>query len=344
MSLCDQHFHELSRGSVLYEPDITLMDMPCKEHEHLMEWGVRSRLVAPMIVRGELIGALVVASINADSFSGRHQSIAREVANQLAIGIHQARLNEQAMQHSAELESKVEERTSQLQSANAELEAFSYSVSHDLQAPLRHIQAYGGMVLESLRGRIDDDTMGQLNQVLQSSERMRRLIEDLLKLSRVAQTDLLIAKVDLSYVANTVVSDLRRSDPSRSIEVSISDGLWALCDKPLAQIVLTNLIGNAWKFTAKNPKPQISVGQVDEVFFVQDNGVGFDMAHASRLFGAFQRLHSDRDFAGTGIGLATVQRIINRHGGRLWAEAEPGVGATFYFTFSPRRSNRIGNF
>lgn len=242
-------------------------------------------------------------------------------------------------QLNAQLEQRVADRTAQLQAVNDELESFSYSVSHDLRAPLRHINGFSGALLEDYSDKLDETGKGYLKQVREASQEMAELIDDLLQLARVTRTEIIPETVDLTKMANSIIEDIRNADANRSVTVKISEGLTTLGDKHLLHILLTNLIGNAWKFSSKNANAQITFGQeqVDgkTVFFVCDNGAGFDMAFSDKLFGAFQRLHGTDEFEGTGIGLATVQRIINRHGGHVWAEGAVNVGATFYFTFPP---------
>ncbi|HVV00836.1 MAG TPA: ATP-binding protein, partial [Verrucomicrobiae bacterium] len=233
------------------------------------------------------------------------------------------------------LEQRVQERTSQLQTINKELEAFSYSVSHDLRAPLRSIRGFSEVLLERHSTQLDARGQDYLRRVCQSSEQMDKLIEDLLKLSRVGRAELQWRDVDLTAMAETIVDELRKNNPERHVEIKIAPGLRAYGDERLLRIVLDNLLQNAWKFTSKTAGPCITVERVPgspPAFCVRDNGAGFDMRHANRLFGVFQRLHTTSEFPGTGVGLATAQRILNRHGGRLWAEAQVDRGATFYFT------------
>ncbi len=232
------------------------------------------------------------------------------------------------------------------EATSRELEAFSYSVSHDLRAPLRSIDGFSQAVLEDAGDKLDPEARGHLDRVRAAAQRMASLIDDLLNLSRVSRQELKRDPVDVSALAHGVVDELRRAAPDRAVDVVIAADLRAVGDARLIEVLLENLIGNAWKFTSKNPPeraPRIEVGVRSDgavaAFFVKDNGAGFDMAYANKLFGAFQRLHSATEFDGTGIGLATVQRIAHRHGGRVWAEAEVGRGATFSFTLAAPSSS-----
>jgi signal transduction histidine kinase len=235
----------------------------------------------------------------------------------------------------AELERRVVERTSQLEAANRELEAFSYSVAHDLRAPLRGIDGFSQALIEDHAANLGPEGIRQLGFVRNAARRMAQIIDDLLRLSRVAQTELQRQRVDLSRMAREITDELQRSHPERSVEIEIQDALFVDGDHRLLRIVLDNLFSNAWKFTQKAERPRIELGgfesDASRVVFVRDNGVGFDMRHAQRLFRAFERLHAASEFEGSGIGLAIVQRIIQRHGGRVWVESEIGEGTTFSF-------------
>ncbi len=232
----------------------------------------------------------------------------------------------------------------ELDSTNRELEAFSYSVSHDLRSPLRAIDGFSQELLNRYSDKLDDKGVHYLRRIRAGTGRMGQLIDDLLKLSRVTRTEMQRVPVDLTALAEGVAAELREREPERTVHFTASPGLTAECDPALVQVVLENLLGNAWKFSAKNPTATVTFGQTEvagrPAFVVRDDGAGFDVAFADKMFGAFQRLHSDRQFTGTGIGLATVQRIVRRHGGEVWAEGAVGRGAAFFFTLAGPEDHR----
>jgi signal transduction histidine kinase len=232
--------------------------------------------------------------------------------------------------------SQVERSNRELATLNEELEAFSYSVSHDLRGPLRSMDGFSLVLLEDYGDKLDEEGKDALQRIRAATQRMGNLIDDLLRLSKVARADLRVTRVDLSAMAHEIADTLDRETPGRHVEWAIEPGLSVHADAALMRIAMLNLLQNAYKFTGKTERTRIRVGAKErdatKAFFVADNGVGFDMAHAEGLFGAFQRLHRMGDFPGTGIGLAIVQRIIRRHGGEIWAEAKVGEGATFFFS------------
>ena len=249
--------------------------------------------------------------------------------------------------HRHHLEAMVTERTAALEEANEELESFSYSVSHDLRAPLRSIDGFSHALLEDYADQLDDVGRDYLQRVRSSAQRMGMLIDDMLSLSRVMRHELNCKDIDLSAMAQAAVSKLRDYEPHRIVDVVIAPAIRGWGDAHLIDIALDNLLGNAWKYTGKTDKAHIEFGVTKnnnkKIYHVRDNGVGFDMQYVDKLFGSFQRLHKAEDFEGTGIGLATVARIIHRHGGEVWAEGEVGHGATFHFTLGDENSNAIKN-
>ena len=280
----------------------------------------------------EVLKARVRAQIRRKQFEDDHRRLREELLRKEldAAEAHAAReLAETRAIMAEELERK-----------NNELEAFSYSVSHDLRAPLRAIDGFSRIVLEKCGGIVDATSRDYLQRVCSAAQRMGELIDDLLELSRVGRAELRRGPVNLSEVARQVIGDLRKRS-ERNLEIALPDDLHVDADRRLVQIVLENLLGNSWKFTTNVAVPRIELGVQrnggDAVYFVRDNGAGFDMRYAEKLFRPFQRLHTEADFPGTGVGLATVNRIVDRHGGRVWAEASVGQGATFYFTLPPTR-------
>jgi signal transduction histidine kinase len=257
---------------------------------------------------------------------------------------------DELQRYATELEQRVDERTHELQesneamqrnavqllAANKELDAFAYSVSHDLRAPLRSIDGFSQVVLQDYAEKLDEAGRDALQRVRAATQRMGTLIDDLLKLARISRSEMKREAVDLSGIAQDIVAELQRTTPERPVACAIAPGLQARGDARLLRVVLDNLLRNSWKYTAKQPAPRVEFASVEvnggRAFMVRDNGAGFDMKYADKLFGVFQRLHSAAEFEGTGVGLATVMRIITRHGGRIWAEGAVDQGATFYFT------------
>lgn len=235
-----------------------------------------------------------------------------------------------------ELEQRVRTRTAEYEAANRELESFAYSVSHDLRAPLRAINGFSQILTDEYGEALDETGRDHLARIRAATLRMGGLIDDLLNLSRVTRSELKRVRVNLSEVAVEVADNLHRAYPERTVEMHIHPDIVAEVDASLVRIILENLLNNAWKFTAHSPQARIEFGRMVEesefVYFISDNGAGFNMAYADKLFGPFQRLHAPGEFEGTGIGLATVQRIVQRHGGRIWARGQEGAGATFFFT------------
>ena len=281
------------------------------------------------------VASTIVPLLGADGRPQKYMAIRTDIS-----AVKQA--EENIRQFNVSLERSVLERTTELASANKELEAFSYSVSHDLRAPLRTIDGFSQVLLEDYADKLDDQGKDYLKRVRTATQRMGHLIDDMITLARVTRADMRRETIDLGACAAEVLAELQRSEPERPVDWHIESALVAQGDAGLLRVVLVNLLGNAWKFTSKtaNAKIEFGANSVPDAgnaegmteFFVRDNGAGYDMAYADKLFGAFQRLHLSNDFAGTGIGLATAQRIIHRHGGRVWAEGAVGKGATFYFT------------
>lgn len=311
-----------------------------------------SIIIAPLSLGGENIGAISVQSYTVQAYNEQHTDLLMGAAYQIAIAIENSRLYDslqaelqtrkqaerEIMQLNAELERRVEQRTAQLALVNHELETFAYSISHDLRAPLRTIDGFSRMLLETNADRLDEQGAHYLARIRHAAQRTGDMIDGLLTLSRVTRYELKPQAVDLGEMARSIVESLAETSPERRYRLDVQPGLTAIGDSRLLRIMLENLLSNAWKYTLHQPEPHIRVGSTHDdqrgtvVYFVQDNGAGFDPAYAGKLFDVFQRLHSDSEFPGTGVGLATVRRIVVRHGGDIWATSQVGQGATFYFT------------
>jgi light-regulated signal transduction histidine kinase (bacteriophytochrome) len=303
-----------------------------RETEALLASGVYVYMVVPMIAGNELLGALSFGS-DSSTFPQEQVAIAREVAAQLAIAMTQARLLERVRRHAEELESRVLERTAELEAVNKELASFSYSVSHDLRAPLRAIDGYARMLEEDYASRLDDEGRRLLSVVRSNSQRMGQLIDDLLAFARLGRQSVTKHPVDMLALVHEVCKEVA-VDARCSISIGALPG--APADARLIKQALLNIVANAVKYSGKRGDARVEIGGSEDLsenlYWVRDNGAGFDMRYAARLFGVFQRLHSQEEFPGTGVGLAIVHRVVSRHGGRVWAEAKPGEGACFYFT------------
>ena len=294
-----------------------------------------------------IIYGILSITVQRQTIDDEELALVRQLAGDLGVALHgialqteQRRTAEALVKLNDELEQRVENRTIELQVANEELEAFSYSVSHDLRAPLRAISGFSTVLLEDQGDRLDAEGVDALNRIVRGVEHMARLIDELLKLSRVSRVALRVEEVDLSAMAEEIVESLRHGSPERKVTVNLAPNLKAYGDPSLLYVVLQNLLDNAWKFTVNTSAPLIEWGREDSpeggYFYVRDNGAGFEMAFADRLFEAFQRIHSDPDYPGSGIGLAAAARAVHRHGGKIWGEGEVGKGALFGFTLKAK--------
>jgi PAS domain S-box-containing protein len=333
----------------------------CQDIEHdpgMAPWrdealmrGFRASAAFPIREAGVVAGAINVYAEETQFFTPDIVSLMLELAADISFSLDafaerecRERAEAQLKQLNLELERRVAERTRQLEIINKELEAFSYSVSHDLRGPLRSIDGFSQILLKTYHEQLDTTGRDYLQRVRRASQRMGHLIDDLLQLAQVARSSLRRVPVDLSEIAEQVADELCRMNPERTVRFTLQPGLTVRADPGLLRIALDNLLGNAWKYTGKKAEAEIEFGRYntggEEVFFVRDNGDGFNMDYVHKLFGTFQRLHGADEFEGTGIGLATVQRIIHRHNGRVWAEGKEGQGAAFYFTLPQRERER----
>ena len=336
-------YNVLRTGQSEMIPEITneMLIAAIKDKEQLaiaQALGLKSTMTVPLLAHGRALGTISLVMAE----SGRHYepndlALAEDLARRAALLIDNAKLYYQSQQLNTELEQRVAERTAQLESINKELEAFSYSVSHDLRAPLRAIDGFSQALQVDYANILDEDGQNFLQRIRAGSQRMGQLIDDLITLSQLTRAEIRKEAVNLSAMAQQIATDLRETQTERSVEFVIQSSLTVDGDGRLLRVMLINLLNNAWKYTSKTPDAQIEFGATftngTAVYFVRDNGAGFNMAYADKLFGAFQRLHKSTEFEGTGIGLATAQRIIHRHGGRIWAEGAVNQGATFYFSF-----------
>ncbi|MGH9850589.1 MAG: PAS domain-containing sensor histidine kinase [Blastocatellia bacterium] len=326
---------KLQRGET-YLLDVLNVPDPAPAIRELRTTGRRYYFIVPLLAHGELMGSLSLGTDHSNALTGEHLEIAREVADGLAIAVQQARLHEQVGQHAAELEQRVVERT-------AELEAFSYSVSHDLRTPLLTIDGFSRMLLEDYSDGLDAEGQRLLRTICGNSQNMGRLIDDLLAFSRLGRQEMRPAVINMGELASAVCAELHATASERKLQFALRPLPPAHGDQAMIRQVWINLLSNAIKFTSPRDVAMIEVGAAEEendnVYYVKDNGVGFEMKYADKLFGVFERLHSDNEFAGTGVGLAFVQRILHRHGGRVWAEGKVGEGAAVYFTL-PRKGRK----
>jgi light-regulated signal transduction histidine kinase (bacteriophytochrome) len=331
----------LRHGSSRYLEDLAAVETRPPILQDLYDEGMRSVLSVPLLVDGEAIGEVNLASTTPQGFDPEHRDIAQEIATPLAIAIQQARLREELGRQAGDLERRVAERGVELRAATVELETLLYSVSHDVRDPLRHICGFTQLLLDDGGSALDPASRHYAERVGEAARRMAGLVDDLVNLSRVGRQDLMRRPVDLGFLVEDLVSQLQAEDSDRSIEWRIDPLPTVDCDAALARIALGELLSNAVKFTRGRDGVVIQVrafetdGQTGVA--VQDNGVGFNTAHAGKLFGVFQRLHRTGEFEGNGAGLALVQRIAHKHGGRVWAEGEPDRGATFYLSFGGPR-------
>ena len=332
------------RGHV-FTTDIATDERMAPWRDAALARGYRSSAGFPLVIEDRCVAVLTAYSSEPGFFDEEEVELFDGLAADLSFALEAMQRDErrravedQLRRLSEELEQRVQERTQELRAANAELEAFSYSVSHDLRGPLRAIDGFSQVVLSRYADKLDADGRHALERVRAGTGRMGVLIDSMLELSRLGRRPLELRDVELSALAAEIVEELRAGEPERDVEVLIEPNVSAVGDKELLRVALQNLLGNAFKFSSQQPHARVQFGRTEHAgqtaIFVRDNGVGFDMNHADKLFRPFERLHPESQFSGTGIGLATVQRVIARHGGRVSAEGAIGDGATFYFTLA----------
>jgi PAS domain S-box-containing protein len=332
-------------GHIQVCQDIAHEDGMRSWHARAVQWGLRAIIVAPLKLHEEVIATLAAYSDETGFFSYDIVQLIEALAADVSFALRafaeegrRQRAEAKLVRLNAELEARVKDRTGALEAANLELQTFSYSVSHDLRAPLRSIDGFSRQLVEHHAAQLNPTARDYLERIMRASGRMGQLIDDLLELSQISRQTMRMEEVCLSSLANEVLGTLHQVEPERAMRTEVEPGISAYADARLMRIVLENLLGNAWKFSAGKDEALIRFGCLRnnkrQVLFVRDNGAGFDNRYADKLFGPFQRLHTTQEFEGTGIGLATVQRIIFKHGGRIWAESTKGEGAGFFFTLS----------
>jgi light-regulated signal transduction histidine kinase (bacteriophytochrome) len=308
--------------------------------ELLREMGIEAYFGSPLISSEyETLGLIALMDVAPMKMEKWVEPILSLFSSRIAMEMERHKITDELEVYRHDLERLVKERTARMEQLNKELESFCYSVSHDLRAPLRSINGFTSALMEDYVDAIDDQGMDYLSRVCGGANRMSELIDALLDVSRVTRAEPVLEHVDMGQLAHEVVDELHMRNPDRHVDVDIQQDMNIVADRRFIKIILENLLENAWKYTSKKAKAEITVGLLkrdgEDVYFVRDDGAGFDMRYAGKLFEAFQRLHQQDEFAGTGIGLATVQKIIHQHSGRIWADASPGKGATFYFTLAP---------
>jgi PAS domain S-box-containing protein len=333
----------LKQGMMDITEDLAGSSSPSAVTKSLLREGIHSYINVPLLSGTKLIGALNLAWNNPRTFSAEEKEIVSEVAGQIAIVFEQARLRSETEAHARDLEKRVQKRTIELEAANKELEAFSYSVSHDLRAPLRAVDGFSRILLEEHLSELSPEAQHYLDQVRANAVQMGQLIDDLLTFSRTSRQALTKRPVDVGEIVRQVLEELQGELKGRKANVIIGDLPQCRADPAMLKRVIFNLISNAVKFTRKKEVTEIEIGSINNdgkiTYYVKDNGAGFDMNYASKLFGVFQRLHTGSEYEGTGVGLAIVQRIVHRHKGRVWAESEVDKGAKFYFTLEGDESH-----
>lgn len=326
---------DLQQGKVLVVEDILSLSRPTSTDKSLYAEGLRSYINVPLLFQGELIGSFNLGAGSPGCFTSEYVDIAREVANPLAIAIHQARLHEQVRHHAAELEQRVIERTAQLQEINAELEAFTYNVSHELRAPLRGVEAFGRALIEDYAGRLDQEGQNYVQHIIDGTQYMNTLSRDLLNYSRLSSAEIYLKPVSLDRIVEKVMTQLEVEIREKKARVTVEKPLpQVVGDSTILRQILTNLLTNAFKFVDSGVQPRVRIWAEghDELvrLWIEDNGLGIASEHRERIFQVFERLHGIESYPGTGIGLAIVRKGIERMGGQVGFESVPGKGSRFW--------------
>lgn len=315
------------------------------ESSELQKEGIKSRAIFPLKIQDQIIGFFTQGSTKQNAFNRDDIELLTSLSDFLSIAVQNSNLYEKIKQMNEELEQRVQDRTLELNELNKELEGFAYSVSHDLKAPLRAIEGFAKVLIEDNKDNLDKDAIRVLNIIIQNSQKMSILINDLLTFSRASRHEINQIKLNINEIIYSALAQLCTYTDNNNVDIDIQDNIpSAIGDKSMIQLVIMNLLSNAFKFSSSKRKPKIKIGfseNGDEiVYYVKDNGVGFNMKYYDKLFGVFQRLHSDDEFEGTGVGLALVQKIIQKHGGKVWAESEINKGAAFYFSLKKEGKNK----
>lgn len=327
--------------SVIVDPDGTVSNEPDKEKGNFTQ----SLLMVPIFLEGRVVGVVQVSSFRLNAYTESHVRLLSGIVQQLVIAVQNARLYEEVQSElerrqtlEAELELRVADRTKQLEAANRELEGFTYNVSHDMRAPLRAIISAAMILLEDHRDQVEPLARQELQRMATAASKMGRLIDDLLQYSRLGRMEIERRRVDLSALVDDILGSMSARH-SRKVDVHVEDGLTVMADPLLLKLAMENLLDNALKY-GRSTSGNVSIGKLEghptDTFFVRDDGIGFDPQYAPKIFEPFERLVLDSEYPGTGIGLANVKRIIERHGGKIWAESTPGQGATFFFTLAQK--------